>query len=133
MSAVTWSENETPFSARWHSENDADAPARITVVDDSTTAKAAYRMARAGTGLLWRGDYHNARQLLSAMDRLQRRSRNGRSPAPSGSPDDAAALFHRHRAERAERAGLLGKLLVVLEPDHSLLLRRAPDVRAACE
>ena len=127
MSVIRWSENGTTLSARWHSENDTTAPVRSVVVDDRTTAKAARRMARDGTGLLWRGDFHNARQLLSAMDRLGRRSR----PAPAGA--GAAALFHSHRAARAERARLLGSLLVVLEPDHSLRLRRAPDVRAACD
>lgn len=127
MSVVRWSENGTPLSARWHSENDTPAPASSVVVDDRTTAKAAHRMAREGTGLLWRGDFHNARQLLSAMDRLGRRS--SRAPAGGG----AAALFHSHRAARAERARLLGRLLVVLEPDSSLRLRRAPDVRAACD
>ncbi len=61
------------------------------------------------------------------MDRLHQRSH----PIPTA--DDAAALFHRHRAARSERSQLLGTLLVVLEPDHSLELRRAPDVRAACD
>ncbi|WP_369371341.1 methyltransferase [Promicromonospora sp. Populi] len=127
LSAVRWTENGTPFSAPWHSENEAPVPARVVAVDDRTTAKAAYRMAREGTGLLWRGDFHNARQLLRAMDRLHQRSH----PVPTA--DDAATLFHRHRAARAKRSGLLGRLLVVLEPDHSLGLRRAPDVREACD
>ncbi|MFC8800367.1 methyltransferase [Promicromonospora sp. NPDC057138] len=127
MAVVRWAENGTPFSARWHSENDTPAPARVVVVDDRTTAKAAYRMARGGTGLLWRGDFHNARQLLRAMDRLHTRS------APKMDGGTAAALFHGHRAARAERARLLGCLLVLLEPDHTLRLRRAPDVREACD
>ena len=127
MSAVRWAENGTSVSARWHSENETPAPARVVVVDDRTTAKAARRLAKDGMGLLWRGDYHNARQLMRAVDRLHQRSH----PIPTA--DDAAALFHRHRAARSERAQLLGRLLVVLEPDHSLELRRAPDVRAACD
>ena len=127
MAVVRWAENGTSFAARWHSENDTLAPDRVVVVDDRTTAKAAYRMARGGAGLLWRGDFHNARQLLRALDRLHERS------APKVEGSTAAELFHRHRAARAERARLLGSLLVVLEPDHTLRLRRAPDVRAACD
>ncbi len=97
------------------------------MVDDRTTAKSAYRLAQAGTGLLWQGDFHNARQLMRAMERLfERRRRN----VPTGS--DAATQFFSHRAERAERAELLGKLMVQLGPDYSLELRRAPDVREAC-
>ncbi|MDR7382229.1 class I SAM-dependent methyltransferase [Promicromonospora iranensis] len=137
MAAVRWAERGAPFSARWHSENDTPAPSRVVVVDDGTTAKAAYRLARGGTGLLWRGDFHNARQLLRAMDRLHERSRSARTRGSTTLHDPAgngtAALFHSHRAERAERARLLGSLLVLLEPDHTLALRRAPDVREAAD
>lgn len=136
MAAVHWSEGAAPHTARWRSENNAPAPARVVVVDDHTTAKAAYRMARGGAGLLWRGDFHNARQLHRAMDRLHERSRSGRTGGGTtrgAAGAGLAALFHGHRAARAERAGLLGSLLVLLEPDHTLKLGRAPDVRAACD
>ncbi|MEV0950930.1 class I SAM-dependent methyltransferase [Promicromonospora sp. NPDC050249] len=140
MAGVHWTAGGASFAARWRSENDAPAPERVVVVDDGTTAKAAYRMARGGDGLLWRGDFHNARQLLRAMDRLHERSRTGRTgpgtgPGTAGGAtgDGLAALFHGHRAARAERARLLGSLLVLLEPDHTLRLGRAPDVRAACD
>lgn len=127
MSTISWTENGSPLSARWHSENATPAPNHVVVVDDRTTANAAYRLARAGTGLLWRGDFHNARQLMQAMDRRLRRS-----PRVEQAEPDAAAVFSRLRAERAERAELLGRLVVLLEADHSLRLRRAPDVRRAC-
>jgi SAM-dependent methyltransferase len=140
MAAVHWTERGAAHAARWRSENDAPAPGRVVVVDDRTTAKAAYRLARGGAGLLWRGDFHNARQLLRAMDRLHGRSTSGRTggdtrPGTTGraTGDKLAALFHGHRAARAERAGLLGSLLVLVEPDHTLKLGRAPDVRAACD
>lgn len=127
MSTISWTENGETRSARWYSENAAPPPARVVVVDDRLSAQSAYRMCRAGTGLLWRGDFHNARQLMSALDRRLRRNNR------AGAGGDAAALFHSHRAARARRAELLGRLLVVLEPDHSLRLRRAPDVRPACD
>ncbi|MEV6277011.1 class I SAM-dependent methyltransferase [Nocardia sp. NPDC051832] len=127
MSTIRWTEHGSTASARWHSENAAVAPAEVVVVDDRTTAKFAYRLAQAGTGLLWQGDFHNARQLLRAMERLFARRR--RNPPAGG---DLATLFYNQRAERAERAEVLGKLIVRLAPDHSLELRRAPDVRAAC-
>ncbi|MFD2026218.1 methyltransferase [Promicromonospora aerolata] len=132
MSEVRWPENGTPRTARWHSENHTPAPARVIVVDDRATAKAAYRMARSGAGLLWQGDFHNARQLLRAVDRLHGRSR---TTSAGGAPtrEGTATLFHEHRAGRTARARLLGSLLVVLEADHTLRLGRAPDVRAACD
>lgn len=128
MITIGWTENESTFSARWHSENASPAPARIVVIDDSTTANAAHRLAKAGTGLLWRGDFHNARQLIRALER-----RRQRSPRAAVTGSDPASLFERQRVERAARAELLGRVLVVLEPGYELGLRRAPDVRAACE
>ncbi|MGW4329208.1 methyltransferase [Nocardia sp. NPDC004573] len=124
MFTVSWTEDDTCPTARWHSENGALPPDSIVVVDDRTTADAACRIARAGTGLLWRGDFHNARQLLRAMGRRVERK------APLG--DDPAEAFRRYRASRRRRAQVLGKLLVLLEDDYSLALRRAPDVRRAC-
>ncbi|MEU4312079.1 class I SAM-dependent methyltransferase [Nocardia sp. NPDC024068] len=128
MSTISWNENGSAFSARWHSENASPAPARVVVVDDRTTANAAHRLARAETGLLWRGDFHNARQLIRALER-----RHQRGPRAGAGGSDVASLFEGHRARRAARAELLGRLLVVLEPGYSLGLRRAPDVRKACD
>ncbi|NUP26493.1 MAG: class I SAM-dependent methyltransferase, partial [Nocardia sp.] len=126
MPTISWTENSGTCSAHWHSENAAPAPDRVVVADDGISARAAYRLVSGGTGLLWRGDFHNARRLMSAVDR---RLRANARPGPGA---DAASLFHDHRAARARRAELLGRLLVVLEADRSLRLRRAPDVRDAC-
>ncbi|WP_040784683.1 methyltransferase [Nocardia pneumoniae] len=124
MSTVFWTEDNTSRTARWHSESAAPPPELIVPVDDRTTADTACRLARAGTGLLWRGDFHNARQLLRAMGRRVDRELT--------LVDDPAEAFRRYRAARRRRARVLGKLLVLLEDDHSLRLRRAPDVRRAC-
>ncbi|MFD3522813.1 methyltransferase [Streptomyces sp. NPDC058653] len=115
----------TVHTAEWHSESGAPAPERVVVADDRMKAGTASRLAREGTALLWRGDFHNARQLLSAMSR-----RLGPEPVPPGT--GPAESFRLHRRARGRRARVLGKLLVTLEDDHSLALRRAPDVRLAC-
>ncbi|MBR8642251.1 class I SAM-dependent methyltransferase [Streptomyces tuirus] len=124
MSTIRWIEGQ-PRSARWHSESGLPLPRRVVVADDRMRASDAYRFACEGTGLLWRGDFHNARQLLRAMDR-----RVGRT-AP-GAADSPAETFRLHRRFRAHRARVLGKLLVLLEEDYRLALRRAPDVGRAC-
>lgn len=126
MSTISWTEHGTPHTARWHSENGARPPERLEAVDDALTANAALRRIRAGAALLWRGDYHNARQLLTAIGR-----RTDRRALPKNL--DIARLFQAHRAERAERARLLGGVVVLLEPGHRLALRRAPDVATACQ
>ncbi len=103
---------------------------RVVVADDRMKADTAYRLACEGTALLWKGDFHNARQLLQAMARrIDRVDRKRPRPGPGSDP---AASFHLHRRAQGHRARVLGKLLVQLEGDYTLALRRAPDVRRAC-
>ena len=122
---VTWSEADQTRSARWRSENGTPPPKRVMVADDRMTADVAYRLASEGTALLWRSDYQNARQLLQAMAR--RIDRKPRKPASS--PIES---FNFHRQFQSQRARTLGMLLLPLDADYSIPLRRAPDVRQAC-
>ncbi|WP_171171451.1 class I SAM-dependent methyltransferase [Streptomyces sp. I05A-00742] len=125
LRTLHWTLAGVDRSARWHSENGAPPPRRVVPADDRMNATTAHRLAREGTALLWQGDFPQARQLLAAMGR-----RVDRVPfRPGGDP---AETFERHRRARAHRARTLGMLLVSLEDDHGLALRRAPDVRRAC-
>src|SRR5699024_9169170 len=125
MSMISWTEHGTERTARWQPENGAPPPARLEIADDTLTADSALRRLRDGTALLWRGDYPGARQLLTAVGRRIDRRRAPRHR-------EIAQLFRAHRAQRAERARLLGGVVVLLEPGHRLDLRRAPDVAEAC-
>ncbi|MFH8610435.1 methyltransferase [Streptomyces sp. NPDC018029] len=149
MPRIEWTENDRTgsdtgagpdapvHSARWHSESGAPAPRRVVVADDRTKADVAYRLVCEGTALLWRGDFHGARQLLSALGRRvdrkaaapRKATASGKAAAPGATVADS---FHLHRRARGHRARVLGMLLVRLDDDHGLALRRAPDVRAAC-
>ncbi|MFF2923587.1 methyltransferase [Streptomyces celluloflavus] len=123
---VEWTEADEVRSARWRSESGAPPPRRIVIADDRMKADAAYKLACEGTALLWRGDFHNARQLMTALARrIDRRPRK----AP---PADPALAFHQHRAAQNQRARILGMLLIPLDAAHAVPLHRAPDVRAAC-
>ncbi len=122
---VTWTEADENRSARWRAEGGAPAPKRVMVVDDQLTADAAYSLASEGNGLLWRGDFQNARQLLQAMAR--RIDRKPRKVATS--PTEA---FNFHRQAQSQRARTLGMLLLPLDADFSIPLRRAPNVKEAC-
>ena len=149
---VQWLENkdgsETLHHALWVSESNHAPPARIVLVDDKTTADEAYRLACEGTSLLWRGDFHNARQLLQALNRRIERT-NERSeqrkikkaankPAKSKAESDSLNskeipnLFHQQRQLQAQRARILSRLLLELDANYVSQLRRAPDVSAAC-
>ncbi|HEX2531849.1 MAG TPA: class I SAM-dependent methyltransferase [Burkholderiaceae bacterium] len=128
---VTWTEAGQTRSARWRSESGMPPPRRVTIADDRMAADVAYRLACEGTALLWRGDFQNARQLLQALARrIDRKPRRHKAQAPATSPAEA---FHRQRQAQAMRARTLAMLLLPLEADYRILLRRAPDVRQACE
>ncbi|SCK12181.1 Methylase of polypeptide chain release factors [Streptomyces sp. WMMB 714] len=127
---VGWTEDDEERSALWRSENGMKPPRRVRPADDRTTADAAYKLACEGTALLWRGDFHGARQLLSAM---RRRVDRKQPKAGAGPRED----FHLQRQAQARRARVLGMLLVPLDTDaaggtHTVPLRRAPDVAEAC-
>lgn len=128
---VSWVEAGQTHEARWRSEGGIQPHKRVIVIDDSITADAAYRLACEGTAMLWRGDFHNARQLLQAMARrADRKPRKSKPVAPAASPAEA---FHLHRQAQSQRARMLGMLLLQFDAGHKLNLSRAPDVRLACE
>lgn len=114
-----------PRSARWQSESGAPPPKRVVIADDSTTADTAYRLACEGTAMLWRGDFQNARQLLQALAR-----RTDRKPRKAASSPSEA--FNLYRQAQSQRARILAMLLLPIDGDYSIPLRRAPDVRQAC-
>ena len=126
---LAWVEQERQRSVRWRSESGSAAPRRVQLADDTLTADAAFRLASEGTGLLWRGDFQNARQLLQALAR-----RADRKPRNAGRPEavEAGAAFHRYRMQQGQRARILAMLLIELEGDYAVKLRRAPDLRLAC-
>ncbi len=134
-STVHWTEQGLARSAHWRSERAGAAPTRVVLGDDTTSADTAYRLGCAGTAMLWRGDFHNARQLLQALARRidQPPRRKQRAARQSDTmADNAATRFHLHRQAQAQRARILGMVLVQVEPDYTIALRRAPDVRLAC-
>ncbi len=125
---IHWNEAEEEKSARWRSENASPPPKRVLIADDTIKADDAYRLACEGTALLWRGDFQNARQLLQAMAR-----RADEKPRKAKKiPATAAEAFHLHRQAQSQRARTLGMLLIPFNADHSIPLRRAPDVQQAC-
>ena len=122
---IHWTETGAECSARWRSESAAAPPKRIVIANDQMTADAAYRLASEGTAMLWRGDFHNAKQLMQAIARRVDR----KTQKPTATPIDA---FNQHRQAQAQRARTLGMLLLQFDDDYRINLRRAPDVTQAC-
>lgn len=120
--AVAWSEHGTDRAAPWRRPDPRRAALRAVVVSDDLRADAALHTARRGTGLLWRGDHRGARRLLDALKRRLTRSATG-TQVPT---------YLRHRQTMAQRARVLGMVLVELDADDRIHLPHAPDVRRAC-
>lgn len=132
---VHWSEDGQACSRLWRSERGAPPPAKVVIADDRMTADDAYGLACQGIALMWRGDFQNARQMLAALaNRADRPPRNsGKSkPEESSAPKLPAEAFRLDRQGRSRRARTLGMLLVPLDLDYTIPLRRAPDIREAC-
>lgn len=128
LPTLHWQDNGQTRQARWISEAALPPPEQVVMADDTLSADAAYRLAQAGTAILWRGDYPNARHLLQALTRrADRPPRNAPPPATT-----ALDAFERHRTAQGRRATLLGQLLVPLTADYHLPLRRGQDVADAC-
>ena len=132
-------------SARWRSERGTPPPKRVHLADDTTSADVAYRLACEGTALLWRGDFHNARQLLQALarrvDKPAKASKEAKRVRVSSKKiadklektgASASLAFNLHRQAQSQRARVLGMVLLPFEADYSVPLRRAPDARLAC-
>ena len=130
-SHVHWTEADQARTALWRSERGSAPPQRVVLADDTLSADDAYHLACGGTGLLWRGDFHNARHLLEAMarriDQVPKRKRIKATP-----PVPISQAFNQHRQAQAQRARILGMVLIELDADYQVALRRAPKVSAAC-
>ncbi|KGM40582.1 methylase [Aquabacterium sp. NJ1] len=126
-------------SALWRSEAGVAAHQKVVLADDTMPANTAYKLACEGTALLWQGDFQNARHLLQALTRrlepaAGRAGGKGQGKRPKHQEANSAGqAFNQHRQKLAHRARILGMLLIPFEADHTIPLRRAPDVKQACE
>ena len=141
LPTIEWTEGGSARTSLWRSERGAPAPKRLVLADDTLSADSAYRLACEGTGLLWRGDFQNARQLLQALARridkppkASKQAKSERKKAAHASISGVAPgqAFHLHRQAQSQRARVLGMLLLEFSPDYALDLRRAPDAKQAC-
>jgi methylase of polypeptide subunit release factors len=123
-------------SATWRSGSGLAVPKKVILADDQMTADVAYHHALAGTALLWRGDFQNARQLLQAMarriDHKPARTSRAKAVKAAKAPPTPLEAFHLHRLAQSQRARTLGMLLIGFDADYTIPLRRAPDVQLAC-
>ena len=132
---LQWEESGQTHLSQWHSENGIAPHKRVVLVDDTLTADVAYRMACEGTAMLWKSDFHNARQLLQALaSRVDRPPKKIKRIKENSQTVEKSALdrFNLYRLAQSQRARILGMLLIQVGADHRIPLRRAPEVSQAC-
>lgn len=126
---INWTEANKEKSGVWHSENGAPVPKRVQIADDTLKADVAYKLCCEGTALLWRGDFQNAKLLMQALSRRIDRPHK----KPKKAPSTMTEAFHLHRQAQSQKARILGMLVIEVGVGYNINLRRAPDVKAACE
>ena len=123
---IEWDDYCESRQTGWHSANQWPAPKRLLPLQTVLSAGQALKLLTQGTALLWEGDFHQGRQMLSSV----KRSLTGRiSIEPNASMPEA---FHKFRLTRSQQARLLGLILIKVEPGWILPLRRALPIEAAC-
>jgi SAM-dependent methyltransferase len=129
---IHWLDDGKACEALWRSHSGAPPAKRVVVTDGKMSADEAYGLACQGTALLWRGDFQEARRMLSALgNRADRAARKSRTSAATSSAGSAEA-FHLYRQARSQRARTLNALLIPLNDDYTIPLPGAPDIRQAC-
>lgn len=120
---IRWSHAGETYQADWLSSIQPNPPKWIEVIGDQTNADTAYRLASEGCGMIYQGDFQNARQLLQALAR-----RIDKKPLKAAST--LLETFHLHRARQIQRANILNKIILHIEKGSSAM-KRAPEVSEA--
>ena len=126
---IEWNEQGEVRTARWRSESGASAPRRVELAKDTLSADSAYRFACAGTAMLWRSDFQNARLMLQALQRRieakpPKAAARAAQKIAQSTPEE---VFHLHRQAQSQRARTLAAIVIRVEGDYRIKLRRAPD------
>ncbi|MDK4688181.1 methyltransferase [Kingella negevensis] len=98
-------------------------PPREVIAVREASAEHIIQAARNNIATVWHGDFHNAKQVLSAIKKRAQ-------PKPKTETDPATA-FHKHRLAQSQTARLVNMLLVEIHADFMLDLPRSPNVQAA--
>ena len=117
----------------WRSESAIEKPKKWRVISDQTKADQALAWAQAGEGLIWTGDFQNAKQLLTAMSKrwMSKKQTVRQKSIQPAKEKSILERFHIHRLHQSQRLNLLSKLLIPIEPSYRIPLKRAPQVHDA--
>ena len=129
---VQWHDQRGSRQALWISEANRTAPKHLICADDTLSAEKAHQLASEGNGLIWVGDFQNARHLLQALTRRLSKAKQRAASNKTNTALSPLEQFHRHRMTQAQHAHILNSILIPIQANHQIDLRRAPDVVTAC-
>lgn len=115
---VNWNEQSQPMQALWGWDERHPLPSQIKCTNQ-ITADDALRQMHQHIALLWRGDYHQGKQLLTAIKKRVHRKAKVHND------------FHKHRLQQAQQSRLFQRLLIEIQPDGCISNSRAPNVKQA--
>jgi methylase of polypeptide subunit release factors len=108
----------------WITETFINEPKKIVEVGEELDVKKFLALASESVAVRWTADFQKAKAFLVSVNK--RIAKNARRSEEKIAPYDA---FHRHRQNQGNKARIESRLLVHVEPDLTINLPRAPDVR----
>ncbi|WP_367418072.1 methyltransferase [Snodgrassella alvi] len=115
---IHWTEHGQSMQAMWGGDSRHPVPTQIQTISQISAEQALQQM-RQNIALLWRGDYHQGKQLLAAIKK--------RVHSKARTHND----FHKHRLQQAQHSRLFQQLLIEIHPDGQISNNRAPNVAGA--
>ena len=103
------------------------SPPRDFVFVNEASASRIIQAAQQSIATVWRGDFHNAKQVLAAIKKRVKPKPQAEAPAHA----DPASAFHQHRLAQSQASRLANALCVEIGVGFALDLPRAPNVQAA--
>ena len=103
------------------------SPPREFVFVNEISASHIIQAAQQNIATVWRGDFHNAKQVLAAIKKRLKTKPKATAQAET----DPAAAFHKHRLAQSQASRVANALCVEIGAGFVLDLPRAPNIQAA--
>lgn len=115
---INWNEQGQPMHAIWAGDDRHPIPNQIECIHQ-ISADDALRLIHQNNALLWRGDYHQGKQLLSAIKkRIHHKAKKHQD-------------FHKHRLQQAQQSRLFQRILIEIQAEGHIKNKRAPNIAPA--
>lgn len=108
----------------WVTESFIPEPKRIVDVGEELDVKKFLALASESVAVRWTGDFQKAKAFLVSVNK--RIAKNAKRADSEIEPNEA---FHKHRQSQGHKARIESRFLIHIEPDLTIQLPRAPDVK----